>query len=59
MGMFRQVRRRHRIRVSGPATITVESGRASVTVEADSQVKIEHDKPPPRKVKLTPPKRAV
>jgi hypothetical protein len=53
MGLFRQLRPKHRIRVTGPATITVVSGRASVDVTAENDVKIDHDKPPPRKVKLT------
>ena len=58
MGLFKRLRRFHKIRVDGPATITVESGRAAVTVDADPTVKIQHEKPPPRKAKLTrkPPK---
>ena len=50
MGLFRRIRRFDKLRVDGPATITVESGRAAVTVDADPTVKIQHDKPPPRKV---------
>jgi|GEM_PF-5284206 len=59
MGLFRQLRPKHRLRVSGPAIITVESGRASVTVQAENDVKIDHDKPAPRKAKLTPRRRKV
>lgn len=45
MGLFRQVRRQHKITVDGPATITILSGRASVVVDADKVVKIQCDKP--------------
>jgi hypothetical protein len=51
--MFRRIRKRERIRVTGPATIIVEAGRASVTVEADKSVEIHHDKPSKAKVSLT------
>lgn len=45
MAMFRQIRKRHKITVDGPATITVASGQASVHIEAGQTVKIEHVKP--------------
>jgi hypothetical protein len=45
MGLFRSVRKLHKIRVDGPAVITIISGRASVTIEAERNVKIDHDKP--------------
>lgn len=45
MGLFRSVRKLHKIRVSGPAVITILSGRASVTIDAERSVKIDHDKP--------------
>ena len=43
MALFRRIRKRHRIKVDGPATITVASGQASVHIEADKSVTIEVD----------------
>lgn len=54
MGLFRNVRRKHKIRVDGPATIEVRSGRASIEVHHGPGVKAEHDPPPPKtKIGLT------
>ena len=43
MALYRRIRKRHRIKVDGPATITVASGQASVHIEADKSVTIEVD----------------
>ena len=43
MALYRRIRKRNRIKVDGPATITVASGQASVHIEADKSVTIEVD----------------
>lgn len=53
MGLFRQVRVKHSIHVDGPATIRVTAGRASVEIQADKAVKIEHRQPKTTKRGLT------
>ena len=41
MALYRRIRKRNRITIDGPATITVASGQAAVHIEAAPHVKIE------------------
>lgn len=50
--MYRQLRRRDKILVDGPVTISVESGRCGVTIQANPAVNIQIQK---RKSRLTKP----
>lgn len=58
MALYRQIRKRHKIKVDGPAVITVACGQACVHVEAAPAVKIEHEAPKTKYGGLTrPPKK--